>query len=210
MWILCCPSAELNPSGYRNPATTRPERKRMLIRMADPDGLLLSVQQALASQILDPESDLKVASKLLHDDHNSEGYRRACRDGRAMNLRLSADLRFRLQDVWLMDPMEVIQALSLETQQERVDFFAKYLKSCYHCKHALCGRRLIDRGITPEELAAPAFLEPLEEACEDSPIVSSIGVEKLHTSLRSVVQKAVSKRKSPHTAFTSQKTWQIP
>ena len=94
--------------------------------------LFAQCQRHLAALLTDAASDLRKCNELWHGDRG-EGYQKACREARAMVLRLSGDLKHRLQDQWRLDPMLLLRGLGIENREERLAFYQRYLGGCRNC-----------------------------------------------------------------------------
>ena len=117
--------------------------------------------------------------------------------------RLSADVYDRVEIPWSNDPLILFRALTM-TAAERTEFFKSYLDSCKKCKHFLCGRRLLLRGVTVRDLDNEVFLGALKAAVQDAPLLCIAGVERLHAGLRAAILTSVSKRRDAAKAFRPQ------
>jgi hypothetical protein len=185
----------------KNPANNAAGSIDLMRQLIDPSGLIRMVQVRTSALILDANSDLRMASKLWSEGCPPDTYKLHVRENRAMVIRLTTDIKFRIQMVWDDDPFTFLRGLFLEDQGDRQRFFEDYLKGCFRCKHALCGRRLINRGTTAVELSDQHLSDVVKDSCDDVPLATSAGTEDLHAGLRTSVTTAIGKRKTPLQAW---------
>ena len=182
------------------------ERVGLLQSIVSRDGILLTVQQQLASGLLEPTSDYQHLTRIAHAKNLSPTF--CSNEMRALQLRMSASFRGRFLNTFWNDPWTIFQFIDANAEQKLVLLTSIFSDGCPLCKGKFLVR-LAERLQAPPLLSVAEQLAIVEEvllSCAEDPlIISMYGVELLHAESRTIVQTSLTKRKQlPVTAYSSQ------